>query len=481
MIASTTESVGCSLKFKKGGEFLDSIKAVVQKIVLEGKHGPFAVATSDQIEGSSVTFSLEPTVWMEDEWPEEGMIVLLEDLRQKRAGWRAKKGRFFKPSDEQIENRKEHDMLIERMKVFIESLREKWFPIEDDKIWAEWVDYKQREVKDLIELLNSDVRDSFKRRAMFLLLVPTAELNPIYWTQEVGKFYHKTDFLKTLNPDVLSYATDLVVKFSNMLKSKRDEGVMHRSESYFFEGKLVISFHASVPGKYHDALYFYNDCIMVLLTLLPEKECERIFPLFSLRDISTFSNLEDCSGYGPFRKLLRSEVDERWKKKADLVMREIVKNELTGKTKPREDWEDALRQYADIINSMSYGGNLDYSIDLYVDQLKFLISEEHYGRNLIDNWTVSRVFQLLHGENYREIRYSVARFAIFGNEDEFRVWSNDTLKAAQIMLDEFGKSDNELAQKIQLAINESRKRSVFNRKREERKQKDEDVILNRMR
>lgn len=78
------------------------VKAVVQKVVSEGRHGPFAVATSDRLDGS-VTFSLEPTIWQEKEWPEEGMYVLLGKLRRKRAGWRAKTGRFFKPSDEQSE------------------------------------------------------------------------------------------------------------------------------------------------------------------------------------------------------------------------------------------------------------------------------------------------------------------------------------------------------------------------------------------
>ena len=78
------------------------IKAVVERVFPEGRHGPYVVATSDQIEGS-VTFSLEPTVWKEDEWPEEGTEVLLEKLRKKRAGWRAKEGRFWKLSDEQAE------------------------------------------------------------------------------------------------------------------------------------------------------------------------------------------------------------------------------------------------------------------------------------------------------------------------------------------------------------------------------------------
>lgn len=88
----------------------EEIKAVVQKIVSEGEHGPFAVATSEKFDGS-VTFSLEPTIWKEEEWPEEGMIVYLAKLRQKRAGWRAKLARFWKPSDEQKERRKEMNIL----------------------------------------------------------------------------------------------------------------------------------------------------------------------------------------------------------------------------------------------------------------------------------------------------------------------------------------------------------------------------------
>lgn len=87
------------------------IKVVVQKVVPGGKHGAFAVATSEGLNGS-VTFSLEPTVWKEEEWPEEGMYVLLGKLRQKRAGWRAKTGRFFKPSDEQTERSRQMETII---------------------------------------------------------------------------------------------------------------------------------------------------------------------------------------------------------------------------------------------------------------------------------------------------------------------------------------------------------------------------------
>lgn len=94
------------------------IKAVVQKVVSEGKHGPFAVATSETVEGS-ITFSLNKSVWHESDLPKEGTMVMLSGLRKKRAGWRAMSGRFYQPSDEQTETKKK-----ERRKEMKEKLEE---------------------------------------------------------------------------------------------------------------------------------------------------------------------------------------------------------------------------------------------------------------------------------------------------------------------------------------------------------------------
>lgn len=72
---------------------------VVDKIVLLGKHGPYAVA-KDPLLGS-VTFSLLPGkgIWREDHLPEEGSEVILENFEKKRYGWRAMKARFVRPQD----------------------------------------------------------------------------------------------------------------------------------------------------------------------------------------------------------------------------------------------------------------------------------------------------------------------------------------------------------------------------------------------
>ncbi len=73
--------------------------AVVEKVIREGSHGPYAVANSEEL--GYLTFSLSSSVWQEEDWPEPGTLVILEKITKKRAGWRAHRGRFYKPSDEQ--------------------------------------------------------------------------------------------------------------------------------------------------------------------------------------------------------------------------------------------------------------------------------------------------------------------------------------------------------------------------------------------
>ncbi|MEI7719964.1 MAG: hypothetical protein WCI89_02015 [bacterium] len=79
----------------------DLLRAVVQSVVPEGRHGPFAFATSEDERALSVSFSLNQEVWKEEHSPERGSFVMLGQLSRKRAGWRAAYARFLKPTDEQ--------------------------------------------------------------------------------------------------------------------------------------------------------------------------------------------------------------------------------------------------------------------------------------------------------------------------------------------------------------------------------------------
>lgn len=82
----------------------ENCQAIVEKVIAVGPHGPYAVASCPELGSGSITFSLDTTVWKESDWPEPGMCVVLSQMRKKRAGWRAKSGRFVKPSDEQQPN-----------------------------------------------------------------------------------------------------------------------------------------------------------------------------------------------------------------------------------------------------------------------------------------------------------------------------------------------------------------------------------------
>ena len=85
------------------------IVATVQKVIENGRHGPFVVAISDNLKGS-VTFSLREPGWSEKRWPEPGDVVVIEDVYKKRAGWRAKNARFFRPSDQKRAEEKKTEL-----------------------------------------------------------------------------------------------------------------------------------------------------------------------------------------------------------------------------------------------------------------------------------------------------------------------------------------------------------------------------------
>lgn len=221
--------------------------------------------------------------------------------------------------------------------------------------WKQWMDSARREPSDLKKLLvSTDASKDFKKRALFLLLVPSTNLNKFYWEDvfgSLGKFYWKSSFLATLSTELLIYAADLIAEFKKTLDPSKEAN--------------------------HDALYFYNDCILNLLSRLPLKQAGIIFPLYSLRDFSIWEismNSDDESGYNPFAELLWNEnVDEQWKKLADNKMRQIIKDEIDGKTQPRKSWENALSCYCKTVRILN---GKHYSIKLQQSQIQF-INEMH--------------------------------------------------------------------------------------------------------
>jgi hypothetical protein len=444
---------------------MEERKAIVQKVFSEGKHGPYLVAIAENIEGS-ITLSLEPTAWQESDWPEEGEIIHLSDLRSKRAGWRAKKGRYWRPSDEQTVNSKEQNMSKELKKV-ISRLRDKWLPEEEDRVWRQWVDLKKSRVtSDLLDLLSLKVRDSFKRRALFLLMAPSADFNPVYWERKIGCLCSETKFLGLLSPGLLVYAAELVIEFCSVLRPVGND----RSGIITCGGYIKIS--KKVLDEHSGTLEFYNNCMQALLKLLPSYWAEKVFLLFPLKDFSCYSSIDEGSGYNPFGRLMGDkEINEKWKKAADTRMRMVIEDEVAGLTRPRADWEEALGCYSNIIQLQLFS-ELHYSRELFVDQMLFLTFDRYRGKHLIKGYNVARIFAILSGEDCKDLRHRIARFVIlFDNSlGKFFIYS-DTIKAAEQMLAEFGESDPELKNRLQILFEESESRKSekndFNHKAKE--------------
>lgn len=435
------------------------IKAVVQKVVPEGKHGPFIVLTAEGFKGS-ITLSLEELrAWQGDNWPEQGEFIALKEVIQKRAGWRAKSGRYWNPSDEQTANSKEQTM--KRIKALVECLKKRWWPPEDDEVWKDWVDFKDRDEKfaDLIKLVESEsVRDTLKSRAIFFLLLPRVEWSPLYWKSRGGNnnerlVCQRVDFLKRLTPDLQRYAAKLVCEFSNIIAEETKDGIR---------------------------ISTYRGHMLELIALLPDEDAESVFACFPLNDSVALWCNEDASEYNPFRELLCHEgIDELWKRKADTEMRGIIFDEASRKSKFRKDWEKALSCYAGIVSlNLREGQNIPYSVDLFADQIAFVVDQE--GSRLIRDWDIIQIFNVLDGVKHRDILHRLSRSVAFRKKDPFCVWNKETLLGANAMLKAFGETDDELGLKLQEIIAKGRQESVKHLRSDQRVKDVERLILSRM-
>jgi hypothetical protein len=351
---------------------------------------------------------------------------------------------------------------IKRLKPAVEELTSKWLSAEDDAAWKEWVDYRSREKWDLIKLLSSDARDSMKRRALFLLFVPSLELSSVYWEKDEYRMIScmEPDFLEKLSADSLEFVCEMLTIFVPALAPlhrAKPENLVERGEGF--------AMFMSVPDKYHDALYFYNSCIPTLLPLVPEELGEKIFHLFNLNDISSYWDMNGSSGYNPFQHLMcyTENIDENWKREADARMQKIILDELAGKTFPRKEHEGELGCYAHIIQLQLWDreNKLPYSVELLASQLEFIVNNQPLGKNYIEDYHIGKILRLLSDEKYKALRHKLARMVVFADEGDFsKAYLYDAVRAqaAEMMIAEFGEIDPELREKLEWFIEEGKKK-----------------------
>lgn len=318
---------------------------------------------------------------------------------------------------------------------FCESLLSQWkelFSKKDDTQWKEWVNFQQREWRDLITVLNGDFRQGFKARALFNMLVPDLNWSPIYWKSwelEQGRFdsmqscSDRIDF-KTLDLKLQQFAAHIVGQFIVRLE-KEDFALKEYNQFTFTRIRST-----------------YNDLIIHLLIALPVEHGHALFELFSLNDLEAGSNTDDCTGYNPFRALLFTPgVPYFWKVQADKQMREIIVDELSGKRKPRADWEEAIGRYADHIHGVLYEKRSadPESVRLFADQLDFLIRLPGINkRAILRSFYVDQILTLV--SESHTLQRDIALFVVIGNCEPLKIYDEKDLKLAKRILSILSKS-----------------------------------------
>jgi len=385
------------------------VEAVVQKIISDGKHGPYAVATAAGIEGS-ITFGLDSAVWQENVNPTPGNLVKLTDFQKKQSGWRALKARFLKPFDE-YQSDKENSMSAASR--ITEKWRRKFFPTSADKAWKDWVDFKNPGFQELVKFVKDPQnKDEYKARALYILLAPDLTSVPFYWknsdrtNESFLRTTYGTDMFETISNNILLYAEDLVKEFYTEVNKK--------------------------PAKQsREERVVYNDLVIKLLTRLTEEEGTELFRLFEIK-YPRYEDSESESNYDPYLSLMtQKKIPEIWKRKADGMFRSDIEAGISRAD--ASDHHSSLKTYAYNLQTHILGSR-PYSNALLTDQIEFLIQTAKRRKNpteqLIMDWQIAPMLKCLTSVASRR---DFCDLVLSEKKDGFQAYSQETLDAAELI------------------------------------------------
>lgn len=345
----------------------------------------------------------------------------------------------------------------------INDLLEKVFGLDkaareqDENLWKRWVNLGQADgAHSLRSFLTLPVRDSIKAKAVTILALPVLNLSPFYWKdQSDSNLLYGDNFQPALfSPQLLTYFIELI--------------------------KYNLDIVRATPynEKLYEMLSTYLSYILKAMEVLPEDDLQQkeLYKRYQLNDPNGYENFEDSSGYNPFSNLLYSKVPERFKVLADSTMQQIILSERQGFSKPRYEWEDALRCYIDILQRVGYSKleEFPYSKQLYASQLQFLLDLDVVDKKqMVPGYMLGKLFRILSGDKYRSLRHKLSRFAALENTDRFSSFhiSKEALPVANQMLEEFSGIDSELAERLQTLLieYERSKKESLNQKSEREK------------
>lgn len=337
--------------------------------------------------------------------------------------------------------------------------------LEHNEIWNEWLSLEKREWHDLQTLLQSEVNDAFKARAAVILLIPDMHLNPFAWKH--GS--HSRNYL--------------------LMDFKWDPSIQSRKLQLFLCQMLLMNIeyvHAHPDDEQlQRCARTFNNMIIGFLSWLPEDSpfTELLFQKFHINDLVPFSDLEEASGYNPFERLLRSPVPEKWKRRADQQMRQIIVAEQYGQAVPRAEWEKAESCYREHVQFTLLGKPFPYSVDFFASQVDFILKLYNpEKKSRFRGYHLLSIFTLLKADAYENIRHRLASQAVLeasGQFERFRIHDKETRAVTSLMLTQFSE-DAELCNRLRAILAEADAENQAGQKNVDEKTKRAEAVLARM-
>lgn len=336
-----------------------------------------------------------------------------------------------------------------------------------DKQWNAWLNLKkEREPKDLHELLTLSVRKEFKMRAITVLLSPDLSSLPFKWNRERNSTLTNYLFipikLQDLSNELFLFAGDLICKnIDYCIKNKKDSEIFK-------------------------SMFVYNRIILEFLSILPAEDelAKSLFDRYQINDPLEYWNMDDASGYNPYFSIIYNKtVPEKWKVLADQQMKDCILAEAEGRQMPRNDWENALHCYIQHIQMANYDGKSFYSHELLVSQIDFILGLpdiENYDKEIFSSWQIIYFLRALLSNRSRDLAHKLARQTVLaGKKEHFKVFDSNSSEAVDLMLQEWS-DDSELVDRLSILIGEATIRQTINDAAKSKETEKANEVLSKM-
>ncbi len=325
-----------------------------------------------------------------------------------------------------------------------------------DAVWKEWLECKYRSNESAISLIQSDVSDAYKARALATLFSPGGEFSP--FAQGIRSHIFVPQPGETLSLSALPMSLHVFV--TQLLQ------------------KSLSVIHGSRTGEDDRFDYLMRRFIafaIQALELITERDGVLARELFDLCMYGKQLHLLDTAETPTLSKLLVAGIPEKWKIEADSAARPIA---LADLEKFMQRKPSAFLSYVACVQEAAQSGfaagKLPYSRRLFASQVRFLLrcSVDANYYVFLDHWigNTRNILWALEGEAYTSIRHRLVTL-LMSQGNSLDLNSVEGRMVAEMILEEFGDSDRSIGDTI---------RGLFSERREElRKVAEYDDLCNK--